>query len=210
MPNHETLFEFYGSIVGCPLRCNRIVRDQSLRIPRSFYTEASRGDDVIFCVSQNPAEPSEPDEYYSGGSNANKAERHFAWLEARMRPGAAPRNKLVGKIRPYLAELLGVAEENVFGSVVMTAIVKCQSIDNVVTGEMLSECGNQNFSREIDYWKPTAIVAMGSAAERGLLRAGIRDFVSVLHPTHRKGRLAEAEVLQRARGELKNLGALPG
>jgi uracil-DNA glycosylase len=114
----------------------------------------------------------------------------------------------------YLASLLETHEADVFKHAAYTNLVKCSMQDEqgLLRGATMSECFKRHLRREIDFFKPVALVAFGREVEQFLERAareGLHDrpVFYLKHPSYpyRRDRLQGA--LDEVRKKIKALGS---
>ena len=203
MQTTATLEEFYGTIVGCPLSCPNILRDENSNIPRGFYTQASPGDAIsLMVVAINPGQTmADETNIYANLSPTDKARIHLQFVDQIFTKNAGKRfhKRLIN----WLSHILQKPPESVFREVVYTNLVKCSTPGNrMPTPEVGKACFTQNFQRELDFWKPKTVISLGVHCDSLLTKLGIpHQFLP--HPSHHETRDYHIPFCEKIR---KNLG----
>ena len=197
--NNALTTSFYASIVGCPQRCNGIVRDAESNIPRGFFTLAAPGDPIdLMLVAQNPGQPMGIEERrYAGLSAAAAAQSHVDFVRECFRGRGKTFHK---RLLAWMQDLLGVdSADAVFRRVVYTNLVKCTTPNNnAPSGALFRQCYTQNFQREIRFWNPRRVVGLGSKTCDALRQLRV-DCLPLPHPSHREDNLYHKEKLEAIR-----------
>lgn len=194
---------FYGTIVGCPLSCPGILRDDTSNIPRGFYTQAKPGDTIsLMVVAINPGQTmTDETNLYADPDPVIKAKTHLQFVDRiyTKNTGRTFHKRLVN----WLSNILQKAPEAVFRETVYTNLVKCSTPNNKMPSlEVGKACFGQNFRRELDYWKPKAVIALGVHCDSLLNKLGVAHHL-LPHPSHREAQDYHLPFCEEIR---KNLG----
>ena len=194
--------DLYSSIVGCPLSCAGIIRDLDTNIPRGFFTEAKEGDRItIMVVGINPGQPMETEKgIYGQSTDKAKANSHINFArKAYTGAGKTFHHRLLA----WLSEILEKNPEEVFLEVVYTNLVKCTTPNNKMPSKELSKtCFTQNLQKEILFWRPRVVVALGNTCDAMLSTLGV-DHMRLPHPSHREHATYHFPEVQKIRERLK-------
>lgn len=194
--------DLYSAVVGCPLFCAGIIRDLDTNIPRGFFTEANAGNRItLMVVGINPGQPMESEKrIYNQSTDKDKANTHFSFArKAYTGAGKTFHRRLLA----WLSEILEKKPEEVFREVVYTNLVKCTTPNNKMPSKELSKtCFAQNLQKEILFWRPLVIVALGNTCDDMLSELGI-DHMKLPHPSHREHATYHFPEVQRIRERLK-------
>jgi uracil-DNA glycosylase len=194
--------DLYSAVVGCPFSCTGIIRDLDTNIPRGFFTEANTGDRItIMVVGINPGQPMETEKgIYDQSTDKDKANTHFSFArKAYTGAGKTFHRRLLA----WLSEILEKKPEEVFREVVYTNLVKCTTPNNKMPSKELSKtCFAQNLQKEILFWRPLVIVALGNTCDDILSELGI-DHMRLPHPSHREHATYHFPEVQRIRERLR-------
>lgn len=161
-------FELYREAVVCPLECEGVCNDRAGgRIPRSFLFCAPRRSITTLVVGKNPAQaPQWERELYIQTSDLELAEatigvaKDLFWGTK-----VVPSNFHVNFIE-RVAAVIGVepTAEAVFSKVALTALAKCESASektDVLTTVTMQRCSDRYLWREIAYFEPKYLIALG-------------------------------------------------
>lgn len=177
----------YENVVGCPVHCSGIVRNDHTEIPRGFYTEAEPGDEIVLLVvAQNPGQAMRnqgESRLYLGLPPLAAARRHMEFVRSCFYGNAG---KLFHRrLLDWLSDLLDVPRSEVFRHVVYTNAVKCSTERNKRPRKVLADtCIVRHLKSEIAYWNPRYVVGLGGATQEYLEWNGI-GHVCLPHPSHR-------------------------
>ena len=184
----QVVHDFYGTIVGCPLSCTGILRDETSNIPRGFYTQAKPGDIItLMVVGINPGQVmSDEINLYANPDPKEKARIHLQFADRVYTNNAGKR--FHKRLLNWLSNILQKPQEVVFQETVYTNLVKCTTPNNKMPSlEVGRTCFSQNFQRELNFWKPKAVIALGVHCDSLLTKLGIpHDFLP--HPSHHETR----------------------
>ena len=197
-----TKADLYSSIVGCPLSCGGIIRDLDTNIPRGFFTEANTGDRItIMVVGINPGQPMKTEKgVYDQSTDEDKANTHLNFAR-KAYTGAGKR--FHHRLLAWLSEILEKKPEVVFQEVVYTNLVKCTTPKNKMPSKELSKtCFAQNLQKEIFFWRPRVVVALGKTCDAMLSRLGV-DHMRLPHPSHREHATYHLSEVQSIKERLK-------
>jgi hypothetical protein len=196
--------DLYSAVVGCPLFCAGIIRDLDTNIPRGFFTEANAGNRItLMVVGINPGQPMESEKrIYNQSTDKDKANTHFSFArKAYTGAGKTFHRRLLA----WLSEILEKKPEEVFREVVYTNLVKCTTPNNKMPSKELSKtCFAQNLQKEILFWRPLVIVALGNTCDDMLSELGI-DHMKLPHPAHRESNNYHLPFLQEIRIKIQRL-----
>jgi uracil-DNA glycosylase len=196
--------DLYSAVVGCPFSCTGIIRDLDTNIPRGFFTEANTGDRItIMVVGINPGQPMETEKgIYDQSTDKDKANTHFTFArKAYTGAGKTFHRRLLA----WLSEILEKNPEEVFREVVYTNLVKCITPNNKMPSKELSKtCFAQNLQKEILFWRPLVIVALGNTCDAMLSTLGV-DHMTLPHPAHRETSNYHIPFLQEIRIKIQTL-----
>jgi uracil-DNA glycosylase len=196
--------DLYSAVVGCPFSCTGIIRDLDTNIPRGFFTEANTGDRItIMVVGINPGQPMETEKgIYDQSTDKDKANTHFTFArKAYTGAGKTFHRRLLA----WLSEILEKNPEEVFREVVYTNLVKCTTPNNKMPSKELSKtCFAQNLQKEILFWRPLVIVALGNTCDAMLSTLGV-DHMTLPHPAHRETSNYHIPFLQEIRIKIQTL-----
>ena len=182
--------------------CEGIIRDTDAYIPRGFYTQATPGDAIsLMVIAQNPGRPMHIQlEGYAGLTAEQAAERHFEFVEKCFL--GVEGKPFHYRLLAWLCDLLGEPPGEVFNRVVYTNLVKCSTPENKMPKRpLIATCYAQHLQREIDLWRPAAIVGLGYATCEALRRLGIQIH-ELPHPSHREHAEFHRPYLERIRAAL--------
>jgi uracil-DNA glycosylase len=178
--------DIFRSVVACPLSCSEVVRDHHTNIPRGFFTQAEQGDNIqLLVVGLNPGQPMEKEKGLYGGISADEmVKTHLQHVESAYFGGKG--KAFHRRLLSWLEEIINKPKNQIFRSVVYTNLVKCTTPNNRKPSPQLSKiCFGQHLQREISFWRPQVIVALGTACSDVLRKLGI-DHLQLPHPSHRK------------------------
>jgi hypothetical protein len=162
----EADVEFYSSVTGCRLQCPGIKNAPAEGYsPCGFFASAERSTIVFLMVASDPG-PKLPD-HPVGCQTPESWAREFLENPRFLSPGkkktAFHRDVLGG-----LSDILGVQPVNLFRQVVYTNIVKCSPWppkERKAPLETQRTCYAEHLAREIEYFWPLAIIAVGVAKD---------------------------------------------
>jgi hypothetical protein len=161
----EADVRFYASVTGCPLRCEGINNAPAEGYsPRGFFALAERSTIVFLIVAADPGPwlPGDP----RGGTPESRAREFLE--DPRFFSPEKKRTDFHRGILVVLSEILGVGEDDLFHQVVYANLVKCSSLPPVgqkkktIPMRTQSTCYATHLAREIEYFRPLAIIAAGS------------------------------------------------
>jgi uracil-DNA glycosylase family 4 len=203
------MLDLYESVVACPEVCADIVRDLDTNIPRGFFTLAKPGTEVrLLLVAQNPGQPMDVERNLYRGLGVKAATKaHIQFVDNCFFRGEGKvfHNRLVD----WLTDLLEADARAVFEQVVYTNAVKCTTRGNRVPIPATAElCLRLHLKREIDFWKPRLVVALGAGAHR-LLELSAIDHDCLPHPSHRRGREYHRAKLELLRAKMRASAPTP-
>lgn len=211
---------FYASVCACPnteTECPGIINSPSSGWPpRGFFTEAADPPIDILVVGKNPGHPmpQEPN-LYKDRSASDIAEVHLdfvrgAFLGDQDLSSEARRSTRFHKnLRSYLAFFLDVPEPDVFHHAAYTNLVKCSTHgeQDRLHRQTMNECFSRHLIREIEFFRPRVLLALGREVERFLLKAGERGLhrlsvIYIKHPSYHYARTAERAILSDIRAQI--------
>ena len=196
--------EIYKPIVGCPLRCEGIIRDDDTNIPRGFFTEANPGDKIaIMVVALNPGQPMSVEAgLYKNGDDLAKTRAHLDLVRKAFLSGEG--KTFHERLLTWIAEILEIEKSEIFRQVVYTNLVKCTTPGNKKPSRQLGEsCFGQNLKYEIARWKPLNIIALGKSCFKALLGLSV-DCLELPHPSHRRDRNYHIPFVAEIKKKLRN------
>jgi uracil-DNA glycosylase len=194
--------DLYSAVVGCPLFCAGIIRDLDTNIPRGFFTEANAGNRItLMVVGINPGQPMESEKrIYNQSTDKDKANAHINFAR---KSYSGEGKTFHRRLLAWLSEILEKKPEEVFREVVYTNLVKCTTPNNKMPSKDLSKtCFIQNLQKEILFWNPRVVVALGNTCDDMLSELGI-DHMRLPHPSHREHALYHSLEAQRIKERLK-------
>ena len=138
---------------------------------------------------------------YDQSTDKDKANTHFTFArKAYTGAGKTFHRRLLA----WLSEILEKQPEEVFREVVYTNLVKCTTPSNKMPSKELSKtCFAQNLQKEILFWRPRVVVALGNTCHDMLSELGI-DHMRLPHPSHREHATYHFPEVQRIRERLKD------
>jgi uracil-DNA glycosylase len=188
--------------------------------PRGFYTAAT-GPVRILVVGKNPGHilPHEAARY-TGKPAAEVARAHLGFAGATFEgaqhaePVSSRSTMFHRRLRRYLVTVLGVAEDDVFKHAAYTNLVKCSTADEQARlhAGTMRECFARHLQREIAFFVPVALLALGGEVAHFLRRAarsGMHDrpVLRVKHPSYPYRKDELDAVLEDLRRQLVALSA---
>jgi len=216
------LLMFYASIVECPnteTQCPGVVNSSATGWPpRGFFTEASAPPVEILAVCKNPGHllPDEAD-HYRGRSSTEIVAEHVAYQRASfggqndLSVEARRSTTFHKNLLRYLTFFLDMPPQQVFRRVAYTNLVKCSTHGerDTLRPKTMTECFSRHFVRELDYFRPGALLAFGRDIEKFLLAARLRGehklpVIYVKHPSYYYGKEEEFATLSRIKAELRS------
>ena len=137
---------------------------------------------------------------YNQPTDKDKANAHFSFArKAYTGAGKTFHRRLIA----WLSEILEKKPEVVFREVVYTNLVKCTTPNNKMPSKDLSKtCFIQNLQKEILFWSPRVVVALGNTCDDMLSELGI-DHMRLPHPSHREHATYHFPEVQKIRERLK-------
>jgi len=196
--------DLYSAIVGCPLSCAGIIRDHDTNIPRGFFTEANAGGQItLMVVGINPGQPMESEKgIYNQSTDKDKANAHINFARKSFSGEGKTFHR---RLLAWISEILEKNPEEVFREVVYTNLVKCTTPNNKMPSKELSKiCFAQNLQKEILFWRPLVIVALGNTCDAMLSTLGV-DHMTLPHPAHRETSNYHIPFLQEIRIKIQTL-----
>lgn len=161
--------------------------------PRGFYTNATY-EAKVMVVGKNPGHvlKSEAVMYKSlTGNSLVKAHLEFSKITffklKEVSKEEKPSTKFHSNLVAYLTEIMNVDKELIFDKVVYTNLVKCStngSKQNTLTIRSMNECYKNHLVREIEFFKPKIIFALGREVERYLKKLEKIHHFAVLYLKH--------------------------
>jgi len=213
--------EFYASVCDCTnteVQCPGVLNSRSTGCPpRGFFTGADHSEVDLLAVCKNPGHLL-PDEaaLYRGRTGAEISRIHIDFVRRTFKGHndlsvEARRSTTFHKnLLRYLAFFLDVPQEQVFQRVAYTNLVKCSSHEerDPLKPKTMSECFARHFVREIEYFKPKALIAFGREIERFLVDAKLRSLhalpvIYVKHPSYYYRKDEEREILTQIKAEVR-------
>lgn len=207
--------EFYASVCGCPnteAQCPGIRNSPSTGWPpRAFFTKATAAPIAILVVGKNPGHPllNETD-LYRGKTPYEIAAANVSYAESVFRgevdhlEGVRASTTFHKNLVRYLSFFLDVPDDpgQVFRYAAFTNLVKCSSPGERDRLQLrtMEECFSKHFLREVDYFRPRLLLALGREVEGFLERAARRHrfpVVYVKHPSYYYRKDKEAEILSQ-------------
>jgi hypothetical protein len=219
--NQQNVISLYASVCDCrSKKCEDFQEIQNSPIngspPRGFYTTAT-GQVEVMVVAKNPGHvlPSEASSYINlNGENLVKAHLDFSkktfYKINELSKDERRSTTFHSNLLSYLTEILDVEEKLVFEKVAYTNLVKCSTNgnkQNILTTRSMDECYKNHLAREIEYFKPKVVFALGREVERYLKKFeknGQFKVVYIKHPSYhyrkelRQGKIAEIKEKYKA------------
>ena len=213
-------FNFYNTVSSCTntvAQCpNTLNSPETGWIPRGYYTNVDRPPVSVMAVCKNPGHllPGE-DRIYIDAPLVGRGKAHMDHASITFdggnlsRSGDARSTIFHRNLRRYLSFLLEVAPQDVFKHAAYTNLVKCSSPGerDPLNPKTMRECFTKHFVREIEYFRPKALIAFSREVENYLLRTkqqGLHDLpvIYLKHPSYHYRRDLEVLELTRAKQEL--------
>lgn len=211
---------FYTSVCACPntaLECPGVINSASTGWPpRGFFTEATESPIEILVVGKNPGHPlPEESSLYEGRSAAEIAAIHLAFAggvfkgEHDTSMEARRSTRFHKNLRRYLAFFLDCPESDVFRRAAYTNLVKCSSPgeQDRLNLKTMNECFARHFIRELAFFRPRLLLALGREVENFLRKAsasGLHGFpvVYIKHPSYHYRKDQEFEILHSIKADI--------
>ena len=152
-------------------------------------------------IGINPGQPMESEKgIYNQLTDKDKADAHFTFArKAYTGAGKTFHRRLLG----WLSEILEKNPEEVFKEVVYTNLVKCTTPRNKMPSKDLGmTCYNQNLQKEILFWNPLLLVALGNTCDEFLSALKI-EHMRLPHPSHRKHSKYHLSEVQNIKQKIK-------
>jgi Uracil DNA glycosylase superfamily len=222
----KSLAEFYAPVCGCAQKCTGIKNCKTDGwVPRGFYTEYNPKNPILLmAVCRNPGHPLsiEMVSYQNSSCSTETAERHLAFSRdvfyglGNSAEDARRKTVFHRNLIRYLKFFLDVPECDVFKVAAYTNLVKCSTLglqDRLHT-ETVSQCFDQHFRREVDYFNPRVLLAFGREVENYLKKAKKENhhnlpIVYIKHPSYFYQRDMEerelCDIKDRIKEHLKNV-----
>lgn len=197
---NKELFRIYTEICKCHSEiCSDVfncLREGSP--PRGFYTESS-GPVKILVVGKNPGHVLESERAIYIDKNASQiVEEHLNLTKKVFFRGNTEISSLEKRstqfhnnLMSYLSYFLDVSSKEVFKHVAYTNLVKCSTSNEQakLTKPTQDECFNRHLNKELNFFKPECILALGREVESYLLNAyknGIHNYpvLYIKHPSY--------------------------
>jgi hypothetical protein len=215
--------EFYSSVCACPnsaRECPGVVnapRDGCP--PRGFFSAASPGSVSILVVGKNPGHLLETERsLYLGKSPPEIAAAHLAFAGRGLtggldsHPGASRNLRFHRNVVRYLTVLLAAPPAAVLRQVAFTNLVKCSTLgeQDRLAGRTMRECYQRHLRREIEFFGPRMLLALGREVERFLRAAQAMErapvpVLYIKHPSYNYSRATEAGILEALREATKRI-----
>ena len=220
---NANLLDLYVPVCGClksPQECPNTVNSPSSGIPpRGFYTKGTKDSIKILIVGKNPGHVLDHEKPFYTGKSAQEivmAQLDFAGqtfstcnsTEARKNASL----KFHRNLLRYFSYFLDVSSDDVFTHCAYTNVVKCQTVgeQDRLDKITINPCLMTHFQKEIEFFSPKVIVALGNEAYRalGCLDLG-RPIIKLKHPSYYYRKEDEENVLMRLKIEIqKELGSV--
>jgi hypothetical protein len=213
---------FYSTICDChntEAKCPDIINSRTTGWPpRGFFTE-NQGVATLLAVCKNPGHLlTDESALYMGRTSLEIADIHISYARQTFRGDNdhlrnARRSTIFHKnLVKYLSFFLDVPSDEVFNYAVYTNLVKCSTHGerDMLKQQTMKECFLKHFVREIEHFRPKALIAFGREVERFLLNAKKRQLHSlpviyVKHPSYHYRRESEHEILTQIRTEVQQV-----
>jgi uracil-DNA glycosylase len=175
--------EIFSAVIACPLHCEGI-RNEPERgvIPRSFYFGSNAAVDLML-VSKNPADaPQWERETYAALPVGERVAAHLEVVRGLFTGVLSVRSGFHGNLLRRVGAILNVEPtfEAVFARTVLTALVKCESA-GAKTAKLprttAATCAERHLARELAYFRPAYILALGHEAFSYLNQPRVRAIV---------------------------------
>jgi len=177
--------------------------------PRGFYTTATDQVEVMV-VAKNPGHvlESEATAYINlNGENLVKAHLEFSKKTFYKLNDLSKEEKrsttFHSNLITYLTEILDVEEKSVFQKVAYTNLVKCSTNgneQNSLSTRSMDECYINHLVREIEFFKPKVIFALGREVEKYLKKFEKNEkfiVVYIKHPSyHYRKELRQSKIAE--------------
>jgi hypothetical protein len=217
------IIELYSTIVACPntsKECPNTINDPATgNLPRGFYTQAERPEDVVaLLVAKNPGHPfkDEINGAYRGITPADQVRKHFELQQSFLYPSAewlaAHRRSLTFSLnlRRYMSYFLDIPEDQIFKKCACTNLVKCSSPgeQDPLHKTAIHECLTRHFLREIALFSNVKlIIAFGGEVAGALKKRKVKakhgkPIVCIRHPSYYYRKEEEATILAKLKEEI--------
>ena len=209
--------DFYAEVVACSNSnemCPGIIKDvRGGCPPRGFYTQGEPGDIAIMIVGKNPGHVLDNErEIYLGESPDGIVAKQFNFIGSIFEStykgsGADTRSLRFQKnLLRYLAHFLDLPEKEVFKRCVLTNLVKCSTIgeQDKLNKATLSQCFQKHLIKEIEFFQPKVILALGREVESYLKNAGVGlPVIYIKHPSYFYRKEIEKDELDMIKNKIK-------
>jgi len=190
--------DFYASVVSCPNSneiCPGIVKDVKRGCPpRGFYTQGAPGDISIMIVGKNPGHVLDNERVLYLGQTPKgivKIQSDFigSIFKSTYQGNSGDNRSLrfQKNLLRYLSFFLDIPAKDVFKKCALTNMVKCSTVgeQDRLNNRTLSQCFQKHLIREIEFFKPKVILALGREVEKFLKSQGVEQpVIYIKHPSY--------------------------
>ncbi len=229
---NQDFIEIYKSVVDCQSALcaksgeilNSLESRASGSLPRGFFTEASR-EVQILVVGKNPGHILASEAaLYKDLAAERFIDAHMSFSKEVFRKklsisGADKKSTTFhSNLFFYLSAILDANAEDVFKLAAYTNLVKCSTIDEQakIKRRTMSECFGKHLIKEINYFRPKVLLALGREVESHLNFAKSKqlhalDVVYIKHPSYHYKKDMRDKELEKIKslvlGAMKNTAA---
>jgi len=213
MTTIDELKKLYACCMGCKntsKECPSISEDKEINpVPRGFYFKSPQI--KILAVGKNPSHPQEDETgRYVNKKGLDVVNAHLTFMGELFQKRTHIFHKNLSR---YLSKILGLREDEIFTQAAYTNLVKCSTVNKQakIDDKTINVCFEKFFLKELQLFKPNAILALGREVESFLkehyqpnqLGIPTRHIAYVQHPTYTMSRQREDEELSWIKKEIK-------
>lgn len=211
---HKAVISLYEPTVSCQNsvdQCPKTINyPQDGFAPRGFFTLGDSLDIAILIIAKNPGHPIGPEKkgLYQGKTPEELVRTVVGFARsvfdgsAVLEPEDRPSERFHQNLSRYLSYFLDVPKERAFEQCAFTNLVKCSSInerDNLHP-KTVSECFQRHLARELEFYSPKVILALGREVESALKQRSHPKSMAIpilyiKHPSYYYRSDKEAEIL---------------
>lgn len=208
---------FYQTVCACPCtskECpNTINNSQEGIPPRGFYTLGTPRSVKLLIVGKNPGHLLDNErKLYLNQTARQMVETQFNLIHQIFQGCHQPtmrKNRSLTfhrNLLRYFSYFLDIPVEQVFHHCAYTNLVKCQTLgeQDKLHKTTMANCFERHFSRELEYFQPKVLVALGGEVYQMLSKASLEiPIIKIKHPSYYYSKEDEAEILQGIKREIQ-------